>query len=748
MEFASEFDILFASISFIRKRLHHSSQRKFTKMSDLVRYWKRLTCLLLVAVVTGCGSKATDSETAPGEGGGAEAAAQAGKKVIIPIRHDVKELEGHWVMVVTGQDRRDKYLWIVNLAKGPEGKIQAEIIDSTSDNSAKIESTTVDGTAVKLTMKNGNAAFDFQGEFSKGAIRGTVASGSQEMYLARLLPTSGSKLSDYLESALPPAADVFEKAFRSMQAQPQPKVILRLASEHPISPISLEAAFGLLAMHAKAGFDDDTLLEIINKYLELSKTWGTRMNTNAEWITAQQLISSGRLPAEAIKHVNAAEKLMGEAGTALKPRFQSMRDQAEIQIALGKSRSKLDEDRASAHEALKAALVKQSYNWDILAALGDYAAANKQPEAAIDYYATIVAMPMLEHLVMARRLGQPPGEPTPTEVLTKLWKEHHGNTDGMEAHLQKLYMEKMTVLKSEIQKTWPVPPEAGDHVSLIEFFTGAKSPPAVATEVALDVIRTTYPANQVVTLRYHQHNPQPDGLVNQDSEDRFAFYEMSKTPTVTVDGAMLDPEQAPYRGFLQFSGTAYSLLRTVVDERIRRKTPIRIALAGKMENGELSVSAEVSGATEEQLPSLRLRLALAEEDVQAPTTIGIRSHAMLVREMPGGARGVAPKKGELKFSFSMPYAELQQHLDDYLKQYEAGNKIEIPANEKPPISGPLYLIAWVQNDKADNEHPEVGRAILQTAIIPVAGLGGKTVTTAPTTAATESTTPPAPALPE
>ena len=121
---------------------------------------------------------------------------------------------------------------------------------------------------------------------------------------------------------------------------------------------------------------------------------------------------------------------------------------------------------------------------------------------------------------------------------------------------------------------------------------------------------------------------------------------------------------------------------------------------------------------------------------------------MLVREMPGGARGVAPKKGELKFSFSMPYAELQQHLDEYMKQYEAGNKIEIPANEKPPVSGPLYLVAWVQNDKADNEHPEIGRAILQTAIVPVAGLGGKMVTAVPKTAATESATPPAPALPE
>lgn len=725
-------------------------------MSDFFRSWKRLAFLLLMATVAGCGTQTTTTEVAPGEGGESAEAPTDGKKKIIPVRRDVKELDGRWVMVVTGQDRRDKYLWIVNLTKGTDGKTEAEIIDASSDeNAAKITSTTIDGKLVMLELKNKASVFDFQGEFDGIAIRGTIASGTQEMFLARMLPTTGSKLSDYVDSALPPAADVFDKAFKSMQNQPQPKVILRLTSEHRTSPISLEAAFGLLAMHSKAGFDDETLREIITQYLELSKVWGKRMNTNAEWICAQHLTTSGRLPAETIKHVNEAEKLMGEAGGPYKPRFQAMRDQAEVQIALLNSRSKVESERAAAHKALQAALVKQPYNWDILVALGDYAAASNQNDAAIDYYATIVALPMLEHLVMARRLGQPPGDPTPSESLSKLWKKRHGSLDGMEELLARIYQEKMETLKTEIQKSWSPPPEAGDHTALVEFFTGGKSPPAVATEVALDVVRATYPLKNVVTLRYHQHNPPPDGLVNQDSEDRFAYYEMSKTPTVTIDGAMLDPDQAPYQGFLQAGGTAYALLRTVVDGRIQQKTPIRIALTGNVAGGELSIQAEVTGVPEEQLPSLRLRLALAEKEVQAPTLIGIRTHAMLVREMPGGARGIAAKKGELKFAFSMPYSELQQHLDDYMRGYESGNKIEITAIEKPPVKGPLYLVGWVQNDKADNEHPEVGRAILQTAIVPVTGLATSEETPTidqpaekPAASGKPASGPPPPALPE
>ena len=129
---------------------------------------------------------------------------------------------------------------------------------------------------------------------------------------------------------------------------------------------------------------------------------------------------------------------------------------------------------------------------------------------------------------------------------------------------------------------------------------------------------------------------------------------------------------------------------------------------------------------------------------------------MIVREMPGGARGVAPRKGELKFSFSMPAGDLQQHLNDYLTRYEGGTRIEFPALAKPAVRGPLHLIGWVQNDKEDTAHPEIGRAVLQTAIVPVTGnlpiaeppaKPDQKPATEPAKKP-ESVTPPAPTLPE
>lgn len=744
-------------------------------MSDSPSSWKRLLCLLLLLAIGGCNRtpKPADPGASSAETGGADAAAGgAPASRIIPVRRDVKDLEGNWVMVTTLQ-ARDYYLWIAQLKKNDKGQFEGDVLDIAKNEKSPfhpflssmepaLQAVEIDGTSVKLKCKSKLGTFDFEGQFDGVAVRGTLAANPQEILIGRLLPTDASKLSDYVTDALPPAIDLFTNAIKSMQNQPDPKVILKLARENRTSPVSLETVYGMLTLHARAGFDDATVLAIIAQYIDLAKVWGPRMQIQAEVAVAQQMVTSARLPAEALKHLDEAEKLLGENAEAMKSRIQMFREQAEIQVSLAKSHSKSDEDRAAAHTELQAALSKQPFNAEILFALAEYAAATGKDDVAIEYYSTIVALPLLEQFVLARRAGQPAGDPTPSEVLTELWTKRHGDKEGLDPHLSKLHQERLASLRNELRQAGPPvpPPDSGDHTVLVEFFTGGQMPPAVATEVAMDAIRETYSTSQVVTLRYHQHVPGPDGLVNQESEDRYAFYEQGRIPIVALDGALLDPDQVPYGGFVQTSGTAYTIFRAVLDPRVKQSTPIRIELSAAIENGDLAIEAAVTGATEEQLPSLRLRLALAEETVEAPMPNGIRSHAMVVREMPGGARGIAPKKGELKFSSSMPASDLQHHLDDYMTRYEAGNKIEIPAAAKPGIRNRLFLVGWVQNDKLAQDHPEIGRAILQTAIIPVTGSGSGTESKTepnpqPPNTSTEKpptdkavATPPAPALPE
>jgi len=741
--------------------------------------WLWSLSLLVIVATAGCGQKpGSKTEEVSDSGATPDGSATPGKKKIIPIRREERTLEGNWVMIVTkpGDDNllHDNYLWIVQVSKDGAGKYQAEITDASNDKlNPKIEATVVDGKNVQLQIKNDNKTFDFQGVFDGVSVRGTFAHGLQEMYLGRMLTTDETKLAPYTESALPPAADQFSSAISAMKDKPQPAVILKLAKDNRMSPVSLNYTFYLLGMTSRGGADDATLQTIIDLCVDLASVWGKRMELEAHMTIAQQLVTTTRLPGVALKHLELAEKLLGSESEVLTPRIAAYREQAEIQQSLTKSHSKVDEERAAAFTELQEALKKQPYNPEIMQALGDYSISTRQRTAAIDYYSGIVALPLLEAFVMARRAGQPAGDPTPTEVLTKLWTEEHGNPDELRAHLIKVNRERLAAFREEIRKLRPevVAEDAGNHTVLLEFFTGGQAPPAVATEIAVEALRETYPATKVIALRYHQHIPGPDGLVNMDGEERFAFYELNRTPFLAVDGALMNPDQVPYGGYLQNAPTSYAILRAVIDPRLKKTTPVQLKLAAKIENGELDLQAEVAGATEDELPTLRLRLALVEEVVESPMPNGIRQHPMVVREMPGGARGIGPKKGELKFSFTMPASDVQKRLTEYLTRYESGTRIQIPPEVKPAVQGQLFLVAWVQNDKLDPAHPEIGRGIIQTAMVPVIGSGNPVTTpnekTEPATPgkpatpvkpetptqeakpkAAESLIPPAPSLPE
>ena len=730
------------------------------------RFARSVSCWLCLLIVCLAGCDKTKPGTAAGKASTAEdgvvSTTSKGKnagKTIVPINRDPKSLEGNWVMVLTLQGR-DHYVWIVRLSKGADGKVGGEIVDATKDKlNPQIAETSFEDSLFKLQIKNTAGTIDFQGLFDGRAIRGTLANGLQELYAARLLNTEATSLTDYADDAGPPASDVFQKAIVAMKDKPDPKEIVRIASENRTSPTSLDVLIGLLGIQSKFQFADAELVGMIDEYIECAKIWGPRMVVKAELQSAEHLITARRLPEVALKHLARAEEVHGEKSVALAQYVTNYRDSAEIQIGLNKSQSKSEADRAEAHVALLKLLNAQPYNAEILLALATHCQATQQTDAAIAFYSDIVALPLLEQYLMSLRAGQPPGDPTPGDQLKKLWIEQKGDDSGLEGHLAATHHAKIDALIREIREKSPVPAptELGDHAVLVELFTGGQCPSCVAADLAATALSAEYPPTDLVVLRYHQHIPGPDGMTNQDGEDRFAYYEAASAPAVAVDGMVLDSNQIPYAGPIQLSGAAYNMLRQFIDLRRKQSTPIRLQLEAGVADGQLSIRAAVTGATEEQLPMFRLRLALAEDVVESRMPNGIRRHEMVVREMPGGARGIAPKKGELKYEYTMPVTDLQLHLDEYIQRFEAGNKLKFPEEMKPPIRGPFHLVGWVQiqSDKSDEKNP--AKLIVQTAAVPVSGLhaAANASDSSPSAAsknagapAGPANAPPAPALPE
>ena len=700
-----------------------------------VTYWTR--CLILLSAFTiGCNSK-TSTAVSTEDGGSNVSTDSTGKskKSMVPVKRDVKTIEGNWVIVVTAQ-RSDNYRWMIKLSKGADGKFVGEMLDTSRDkdenDKTQLVKTDVDGDSIKLFFKTLHAAFDFEGTFQQGFIRGNIRLSPNELLLTRLLPTDETTLERFGPTGLPPATDVFEALMKSKDAKPED--IFKAARENRISPIAQDVFGSLIQGHIPAKFDEAKLKEVIENYLSSAKIWGDRWVARAEIITAVSLINGRQFTRMALPHLDAAELKLGEDREPLSESITSYREAANaiLQMQDIASSSSTDEAKAAAFTDLTELLKKQPYNPEILFALATHAERTGQVDLAINYLAEVVSLPMLELTLLRMRAGQPPDTLTPSESLKKLYSQKNGSENGYEQFVDEVYRKKIGDYLAEIKEKVPVPPgtDRGNKRILVELFTGMQCPPCVAADLALAALGKTFGPDEVIIIRHHQHIPLPDGMVNQDSEERGAYYETGSTPTIVMNGMVVDARY--YAGPIQIAGQSYSILRKVIDPRLTEKTEVALELTAAVTDGQLNISVAATGIPEDVLPSCRLRMAIVENDVRTmipASSNGIRDHEFLVRDMLGIAKGIPPKKGELKYSASIPVSDLQKNLTDYIQRYEAGRRIEFPAEMKPPIKGALSLVAWVQNDKADQQTKS--RLVLQCAMIPISGDLGIGTTNAP-----------------
>lgn len=734
--------------------------------------------MLVLLLTTGCGPKSTSSTESSGRGSGEDGEVAAvgadgakTKKSLIPLKRPetVKSIDGNWVVVLTHQ-KTDSYRWIVRFTRGSDAKYSVEFLDSSVDKSAgdqaqtekpEVTETQVDGDAIRFAAKTSQGAFNFVGSFQQGIIRGTIWSSPFEVFLTRLLATDEKSLASFSPTASPPGTDVFAAKAKTKDLQPDD--LISTIKEYRTSPLAQEIYSMVMVELAKTKFDEAKFKDLIDSFSSSSKLWGDRWEARANMAIAVNLLKARLYPRLVLEHINLAEKKLGDDLPAFQETLRLYRDAADtnIQIQDLMNDASTEEVRTAAYTALNESLKKQPFNSEVLLCLANEAERKGNVDAAIDFYSDIVALPLLEMQILQQRKGEPPNLPSPSEALKKLWSSKHGSEDGYLKHVDDVYHARIESFIDELRKNGPPPPteKSGKKTVLVEFFTGMMCPPCVGADMALAALAKTFSTSDVIVLRYHQHIPMPDGLVNQDSEERAAFYQISSAPMIVVDGIMIDPRF--YAGPIHMALGGYSVLRKVIDPRLMEKPEITLQLTAEVTDGQLAISAAATGIPDDLLPSCRLRMAIVENLVHTSgPTNGVRDHENVVREMPGRAKGIPPKNGELKYSLTMPVADIQQNVVSYISRFEAGRRGEFPPEMKPDIRGPLSLVAWVQNGNPDATTQ--AKLVLQSAIVPITGDTGfgseATATTDAKTSATTSTatdaavestvTPPPPALPE
>jgi thiol-disulfide isomerase/thioredoxin len=640
-------------------------------------------------------------------------------KASIPIRSNVTDMAGIWCMVFTSQ-QQDLCLWLVEFTKAADGSYSARLLDSANDRSKpQVVSTTVDGKDIHLTLRNEAAELRIDGRLAdEGIVEGTFVPSPFEIYPVRLIPTTATKLEDYAAALKPLGLEQFGQI--AGQDDPQKVVagMLKFGEIMRRSPLALDAYASMIANARQLGITDEELQQLSKGYLAASEVWGPAMVAQTELNIGVQLAMQRRLPAAALEHLDKATALLSDEQKAtLLPQIDMARAAAKIEVHLKDIRSEDAKVSEEAFALLRDDLQLQPYNHEVLLALAEYAMKHDDAELATKCLEDIVTLPLLEQFVVETRSrdGKPPGEPTPTDLLKDLYKKRTGSEDGFAEYVDEVHRRRFQDVVEDAKSKVPPPIDAKNdkRPALVEIMTGMFCPPCVATKVAATALEQQYPPERVIVLTYHQHIPGPDALTNSDNEERLTYYQGQGTPMVYVNGQQVEG----VAGLLQQGASAYAVLRNMVDQYLASPGLGKIDLQTTLADGAFTVTANATDLPAPALDGLRLRVAIAEEEVDMKGPNGIRVHHMVVREMLGGAKGASPKRGELSFSHKLTMDELRKHVSDYLDSYEAGSRFNFP--EKPLLMEKLRVVAWVQDERS--------RAVLVAASVP---LGESTVVAA------------------
>jgi hypothetical protein len=643
-----------------------------------------------------------------------------------------KSLAGRWILVLTRPTKEggfiDFHTGIVDIsaAKGDadDKSLQAKWIAQTGVlQPTELEKAELTVQQAQLIFNVSGTPLNFQGALKNGVVYGNAVFGN--CLPARLVPTKEASLEAFNPAPEPADLRTLGEAFATQNQNTAIKSLRKFVVDRPDSPLGMIAWENLIMLSAIRDVSVEDIEGLISDYETAMTMWGPRLQQAAKGNVAVVLADSRFNPEFSLKYVAAVNKtLTDESLKDLKDQLKTARESILTIQALKLVESDDAERRQKAADWLTELRQKTPFDQTVLYGLARFHEKNKRTDKALELFAEIATLPMLEAFL--RRdwaQNQKPDQTDrelPSETLAKLWEAKKGSSEGLDEFKDAVYRKRLTSFAEKPSEEAP----SGNRVVLCELFTGAGCPPCVAADVATCGLEVTYPRLQVVVLRYHQHIPSPDPLTNADGEDRFAsYYRGQGTPTVALNGALMDG----LGGGIARAPEIYGSLRQFIDPQLSQKSPLKVRLAAKVEDDVLQIAADVQGLDQlqEEPGEVRLRVVIAEDEIPFLAKNGVRSHEMIVRRMVGGPEGIAAKDGKLTMKEAIPLADLKASLSDYLKKYEESENVDFPA--KPLELKRLHIVAFVQNDES--------REVLQTNAVSVAAGDSTSSTKAITPAA-------------
>lgn len=554
--------------------------------------------------------------------------------------------------------------------------------------------------AFTATDRNGNRTFDFIGTFRNGVVIGSLGYEQGAVVPARLIPTDEKTLARIPSFAPFPAMPEF---IRLQQQSLIPEQTLQFAKDHPTSPLCRMAFLSLVQSNLGANRSVEDVESAIQATLEEQTAWGDRSVRQTRYQILQFLNQTGYRPEFSLKYLDELEKLppLETGGVEVKyPELAPIRQQVAFRRAYEELQSSDEEVQKKGRAHCEELLKEMPYNVFVLLALADSYRLAGDVERAIDLYAEIKALPMQELLLMNAFASDPVKRILPSQRLKDLWKKSK-RTGTLDEYVDSIYESRLLAFAGE-----PVtsrPDSAGNRVVLAELFTSSNSPESVAGDLVVSALEKTYPHTMFISLRYHQHSHAPDPLANQDGEARvYNFYRFPGAPLLVLNGE----HAGTISGAMNQTSDLHDRLRKRIDEMLTEESEVTIALTANRQGDSIQVQAQVDGA-DLTSDNLRLRIVLAESEIDYSGLNKIRRHDMVARTLIGGDDGIAAADGMLKYEGQIDLAAVRKELTDYLTEFEDNQDQKFPA--KPVELQKLHVVAFVQDN--------LTREVLQSAVV-------------------------------
>lgn len=605
----------------------------------------------------------------------------------IPAR---ESFAGRWV-VYFSERGTDVAPWLIECTPAGD-EFQVRIVDAAIAESTLAQAQIAAG-GFQLDFVTPEVRFEMRGRFDQGRVRGVITVVGRTVAPAWFVPTDAETLGNLKEPRPGVAVNEYRDALASEQPLPE---LLRLVRRFDRQPIALDAYQTLIPL-ATEQFDDSDRLALVCEASRLAgESWGPALAIRAQIDAALAITRSGKHSPLGLTLCDAAREQLSDATP---PVWKTILDRIRGQLLIGAGR--IDEGVAHLREIRKQTLFDPEITW----LLSQQALQANRLEEARDLLGELVALPGMEgaivSLVARKELEAkqtPPPELVPNQLLVKTWQRLGQPLPEIAPFLDRLYDERISALAGPANP--PRDPSAGNRTLLIELFTGAQCAPCVGPDFAASALARIYPRSEVVVIRYHQHVPGADPLANSQGAERFKLYRGDATPLFILNGRRFEG----VGGGLTVSTEVVRQVRTVIDPLLQATTPWTIELNAQAQGNTVELYAKAK-AKEAAPESLRLQLALVERQIPLLARNGIRIHEMVVRSLPGGAAGIAPRDGSFTFQQKVDLAALRKTLLSGLAKAELEEQKEFPA--KPVDLQKLALVGWLQD-------AETGE-ILQTA---------------------------------